>query len=186
MIFNQFDSLLSLTSSQSVSLVNAFFISENSADLQNFTSDMIEVNELSSTLEQVNCKSMYYVIWNANTKDDFASWWNQCSAVKKIKKSDSQCTHSNWNNDHHKSEFWSQFNQAAVKKTEIFCLICKKCNLVLTHSIYIKNNFFEMKKHIQNQKCNFNVITNHAISDIFIILINYFQDIMITIYDNNS
>ena len=74
MIFNQFDSLLSLTFFQSVSLVNAFFISENSANLQNFISDMIEVNELSSTLEQVNCKNMYYIIWNINTKNDFASW----------------------------------------------------------------------------------------------------------------
>ena len=36
------------------------------------------------------------------------------------------------------------------KKTEIFCLIYKKCNLVLTHSIYIRNDSFEMKKHIQN------------------------------------
>ena len=43
-----------------------------------------------------------------------------------------------------------------------------------------------MKKHIQNQEYNFNVIANHAISDIFIVLINYFQDIMITIYDNDS
>ena len=70
-----------------------FFISENSADLQNFISDMIEVNELSSILEQVNCKSMYYVIWNANIKNDFVFWWNQYSAIKKIKKSDSWCTH---------------------------------------------------------------------------------------------
>ena len=82
---------------------------------------------------------MYYVIWNVNTKNDFASWWNQYSAVKKIKKSDSWYTHFNWNNAHHKSEFWSQFNQKIIKKTEIFCLICKKCNLVLIHLIYIKN-----------------------------------------------
>ena len=74
MTFNQLDSLLSFTSSQSVSLVNVSFISENSADLQNFTSDMIEVNELSSTLEQVNCRNTYYVIWNANIKNDFVSW----------------------------------------------------------------------------------------------------------------
>ena len=78
------------------------------------------------------------------------------------------------------------FDQKAVRKTEIFCLICKKCNFVLTHSIYIRNSFSEMKKHIQNQEYDLNVIANHAISDIFIILINYFQDIMITIYDNNS
>ena len=51
MTFNQFDNLLSFTSSQSVSLVNVSFIFENSADLQNFISDMIEVNELSFTLE---------------------------------------------------------------------------------------------------------------------------------------
>ena len=62
MIFNQFDNLLSFIFSQFVSLVNAFFISENSADLQNFISDMIEINELSSILEQVNCKNMYYII----------------------------------------------------------------------------------------------------------------------------
>ena len=74
MIFNQLDSLLSFTFSQFVNLINVFFISENSMNLQNFISDMIEVNELSSTLEQVNCKNMYYVIWNANIKDDFASW----------------------------------------------------------------------------------------------------------------
>ena len=150
MIFNQFDSLLSFIFSQFVSLVNVSFIFENSTDLQNFISDIIEVNELSSILKQVNCKSMYYVIWNANIKNDFASWWNQYSVIKKIKKSDFWYTHSNWNNDHCKSEFWLQFNQAAVKKTEIFCLICKKYNLVLIHSIYIRNNFFEMKKHIQN------------------------------------
>src|SRR5436190_24231444 len=62
MTFNQLDSLLSLTSSQSVSLVNVSFISENSADLQNFISGTVEVNELSSILEQVNCKNTYYVI----------------------------------------------------------------------------------------------------------------------------
>ena len=74
MIFNQLDNLLSLISFQFVSLVNAFFISENSADLQNFISDTVEVNKLSFILEQINYKSTYYVIWNANTKDDFASW----------------------------------------------------------------------------------------------------------------
>ena len=62
MIFNQFDNLLSFISSQSVNLVNVFFISENSANLQNFISDTVEVNELSSTLEQVNCRNTYYVI----------------------------------------------------------------------------------------------------------------------------
>src|SRR5436190_21851162 len=62
MIFNQFDSLLSFIFSQFVSLVNVSFIFENSTDLQNFISDIIEVNELSSILKQVNCKSMYYVI----------------------------------------------------------------------------------------------------------------------------
>ena len=129
---------------------------------------------------------MYYIIWNVNTKNDFVFWWNQYSAVKKIKKSDSWCTYFNWNNAYCKSEFWSQFNQAAVKKTEIFCLICKKYNLVLTYSIYIRNSSSEMKKHIQNQDCDFNVTANHATSDIFIILINYFQDIMIMIYNNNS
>ena len=62
MIFNQFDNLLSLTFSQSVNLVNVFFISENSVNLQNSISDMIEVNEFSFTLEQVNCRNMYYII----------------------------------------------------------------------------------------------------------------------------
>ena len=62
MTFNQLDSLLSFTFSQFVNLVNMSFISENSADLQIFISDIIEVNELSSILEQVNCKNMYYVI----------------------------------------------------------------------------------------------------------------------------
>src|SRR5436190_23235727 len=51
MIFNQFDNLLSFIFSQFVSLVNAFFISENSADLQNFISNMIEINELSFIFE---------------------------------------------------------------------------------------------------------------------------------------
>jgi len=62
MIFNQLDNLLFFTFSQFVNFVNASFISENSADLQIFISDIIEVNELSSILEQVNCKNMYYVI----------------------------------------------------------------------------------------------------------------------------
>ena len=142
-------------------------------NLQNFTSDTIEVNELSSTLEQVNCKNTYYVIWNVNTKNNFASWWNQCSAAKKIKKSDSWYIYFNWNNDYHKSEFWSQFNQATIKKTEILCLIYKKYNLVLIHSIYIKNDFSEIKKHIQNWNYVLNFTINCTISDIFIVLINY-------------
>src|SRR5205809_2400461 len=53
MTFNQFDNLLSFIFFQFVSLVNIFFISENSVNLQNFISDMIKVNELSSILEQV-------------------------------------------------------------------------------------------------------------------------------------
>ena len=65
-------------------------------------------------------------------------------------------------------------------------LICKKCNFILIHLIYIRNDFSEIKKHIQNQKCDFNVTANYATSDIFIVLISYFQDIMITIFDNNS
>ena len=60
MTFNQLDSLLSLTFSQSVSLVNAsFIISDDSADLSDFTFSTIEV---SSTLKQVNHKDTYYVI----------------------------------------------------------------------------------------------------------------------------
>ena len=62
MIFNQFDNLLFLTFSQFVNLINMSFISENFMNLQNFISDMIEINELSSILEQVNCKNMYYII----------------------------------------------------------------------------------------------------------------------------
>ena len=60
MTFNQLDSLLSLTFSQSVSLVNvSFIISDDSADLSDFTFSTVEV---SSTLEQVNHRNMYYVI----------------------------------------------------------------------------------------------------------------------------
>ena len=60
MTFNQFDSLLSFTFSQSVSFVNASFtISDDSVNLSDFTFSTIEV---SSTLEQVNHKDMYYVI----------------------------------------------------------------------------------------------------------------------------
>ena len=71
MTFNQLDNLLSPISLQSISLVNAsFIISENWIDLLDSTFSTVEV---SSTLEQVNCKGMYYIIWNANTKDDFAS-----------------------------------------------------------------------------------------------------------------
>ena len=103
MTSNQLDNLLSPTSSQSISLVNASsVISENWIDLPDSTSSTVEVP---STLEQVNCKGTYYIIWNANTKDDFASWWDQHSAAKKIKESDSQYTQSNWHNAHHKSAF---------------------------------------------------------------------------------
>ena len=62
MIFNQLDNLLSFIFSQSVNLVNVFFISENSVNLQNFIFNTVEVNELSSTFEQMNCKNTYYVI----------------------------------------------------------------------------------------------------------------------------
>ena len=171
MTFNQLDNLLFFISSQSVNLVNASsVISENSADLQNFTFSTVEV---SSTLEQVNCKSTYHVIWNANTKDDFASWWDQHSAVKEIKESDSQYTQSNWHNAHCKSAFWLQFDQAAAKKTGIPCLICKKCNVVLTHPIYTKNSSSEMKKHIWSWDCDLNATAYHATSDIFIVLVSY-------------
>ena len=83
------------------------------------------------------------------------------------------------------SAFWAQFNQAAVKKTEISYIIYKKYNLVLIHSIYIKSSSSKMKKHIQSQDCDLNAIINQTRSDIFIMLINYLQDIMIIIYDNN-
>ena len=53
------------------------------------------------------------------------------------------------------------------------------------HSTYSRNDFSEMKKHFKNQKYDHNVITNYATLNIFIILINYFQDIMIIIFDNN-
>src|SRR5436190_6454719 len=51
MIFNQFDNLLSFIFSQFISFINAFFISENSANLQNFISDIIKINEFSSIFE---------------------------------------------------------------------------------------------------------------------------------------
>ena len=84
------------------------------------------------------------------------------------------------------SAFWAQFNQAVIKKTEISCIIYKKCNLVLTHLTYTKNDSSEMKKHIQSQDYDLNAIINQTRSDIFTMLISYLQDIMITIYDNNS
>ena len=93
MTFNQLDSLLSFIFFQSVSLVNMFFIiSDDSVNLSDFIFSTVEV---SSILEQVNHRDTYYVIWNANTKNDFVSWWNQNSVVKKIKKSDSKCSQSN-------------------------------------------------------------------------------------------
>ena len=36
----------------------------------------------------------------------------------------------------------------------------------LTHSIYSKNDIFEMKKHAQSQDCNLNATANHATLDI--------------------
>ena len=54
------------------------------------------------------------------------------------------------------------------------------------HLTYLKNNSSEMKKHLESQECDYNIIVNHTTSDIFIILINYFQDIIIIIFDNNS
>ena len=60
MTFNQLDSLLSLTFSQSVSFVNvSFIISDDSVNLSDFTFSTVEV---SSTLEQVNHRDTYYVI----------------------------------------------------------------------------------------------------------------------------
>ena len=60
MTFNQLDNLLSPTSSQFISLINASsVISENWIDLPDSTSSTVEV---SSTLEQVNCKNTYYII----------------------------------------------------------------------------------------------------------------------------
>ena len=54
------------------------------------------------------------------------------------------------------------------------------------HSTYSKNSFSEMKKYLESQEYDHNIIANHVTSDVFIILINYLQDIMITIFDNNS
>ena len=71
------------------------------------------------------------------------------------------------------------FDQKAVRRTEIFCLICKKCDLVLMHSTYSRNDSSEMKKHLESWEYTHNIIINYATSDIFIILISYFQDIMI-------
>ena len=51
MTFNQLDNLLSFIFSQFINLINAFFIFENSVNLQNFISDMIKVNELSFIFE---------------------------------------------------------------------------------------------------------------------------------------
>ena len=171
MTFNQLDNLLSFTSSQSISLVNASsVISENWIDLLNSTSSTVEVP---STLEQVNCKGTYYIIWNANTKDDFASWWDQRSAAKEIKEPDSRYTQPNWHNAHRKSAFWLQFDQAAAKKTGIPCLICKKCNLVLAHPTYTKNGPSGMKKHIRSRDCGLNATAYHATSDISIVLVSY-------------
>jgi len=53
------------------------------------------------------------------------------------------------------------------------------------YSTYSKNDSFKMKKHLESQKYDYNIIANHATSDIFIVLINYLQDIMIIIFNNN-
>ena len=171
MTFNQADTSSSLISSQSVSLVaESPDVSENSLNLQDSIFSTIEV---SSTLDKLNCNDWYFVIWNADTKDDFTSWWNQLSAAQKCKQSGSGKTNSNWSNAHCKSDFWTKFHQAAVKKTGISCLICKKCNLVLAHSIYTKNSSSEMKKHIWSQDCDLNATANHATSDIdFLMLVS--------------
>jgi hypothetical protein len=183
MTSNQLDSLLSPTSSQSVSLVNASsIISDNSADLPDSTSSTVEVP---SILEQVNRRGTYYVIWNANTKDDFASWWNQSSAAKKIKEPGSKCSQPNWNNVHRTSEWWKKFNQGAARKTEVPCLICKKCNLVLTHPTYSKNGPSGMKKHLESREYGHNATENRATLDISMLLVSYLQDIMVTIFGNN-
>ena len=78
------------------------------------------------------------------------------------------------------------FDQKAVRRTEILCLIYKKCDLVLMHSTYSRNDSSEMKKHLESQEYDCNATANHATSDVFMILVSYLQDIMITIFDNNS
>ncbi len=71
MTFNQADTSSSLISSQSASLVaESPDVSENSLNLQDPISSTIEV---SSTLDKLNCNGRYFVIWNADTKDDFTS-----------------------------------------------------------------------------------------------------------------
>ena len=138
-------------------------VSENSLNLQDSIFSTIKV---SFTLDKLNCNDQYFVIWNADTKNDFTSWWNQLSAVQKCKQSESGKTHSNWSNIHHKSDFWTKFHQAAAKKTGIPCIICKKCNMILAHPTYSKNGTSGMKKHAQSRDCDLNATANRATSDI--------------------
>ena len=71
MTFNQADTSSSFISSQSASLVTeSSDVSENSLNLQDSIFSTIEV---SSTLDKLNCNDWYFVIWNADTKDDFTS-----------------------------------------------------------------------------------------------------------------
>jgi len=164
MTSNQADTPSSLIPSQSASLVaESPDVPENPLNLQDPISSTIEVP---STLDKLNCNGWYFVIWNADTKDDFTSWWNQLSAAQECKQSGSGKTHPNWSNTHRKSDFWTKFHQAAAKKTGIPCIICKKCNMILAHPTYSKNGTSGMKKHAQSRDCDLNATANRATSDI--------------------
>ena len=131
--------------------------------------------EVPSALEQLNCKSKYYIIWNANEVEIFSSWWNQLPAVKKCQKSGSGKSHSCWANAHRTSTFWQEFHQAAEKRTGDPDIICKKCHIVLAHSTYSRNGCSGMKKHLESHDCTLNAIANHANQNISLLLISWFS-----------
>jgi hypothetical protein len=95
---------------------------------------------------------------NASLQEIFREWWNSISyewqnlTMTKTRKEKRRKMF--WNNFFRTNEFWNNYIEAALLIDDTSWLLCRWCDLDMTHftSINLKNNF--LQNHWINKTCN--------------------------------
>jgi hypothetical protein len=169
-IFTSVESLIDMSS------INV----SSSNELNNILIDTISF--LSSTFlsrDDHHNKLILFSESNASLQEIFREWWNSISyelknlAMTEIRKKERRKMF--WNNSSRMNESWNNYIEAALLTDDTSRLLCRRCDLDMTHSTSINSKSNSLRNHWINKTCNKFVIQKYSNVNIEIALQKIFH-----------
>jgi hypothetical protein len=97
-------------------------------------------------------KRHHCYLYEKSKRDIFFAWWSTSKwAVANTNQNNNKNKKLYWNNDK-KAAIWKHFVENAIVEDNTSKIVCKRCHLMLNHSI-IKNDINTTKLHLNSKQC---------------------------------